>query len=68
MADFCWQCTENVLGIPPEKNDFAGVGKDDPPLKEGEGYEVLCEGCGFTLVDKTGKCITSGCKGGALHE
>lgn len=64
MADFCKQCTVAVLGVKPEQNDFADMG--EPP--EGKSWVVLCEGCGYTLVDGTGTCLTDDCKGGEVHK
>lgn len=56
MADFCWQCTE-ALGVPGEKNDFAGTLVAHLLSSVG----VLCEGCGPTLVDGTGRCVWDLC-------
>lgn len=52
MADFCKQCSIEVLG--EDFGDFA-----DP----NGGYRfVLCEGCGPScIVDPTGKCVSHGC-------
>jgi hypothetical protein len=59
MADFCKQCSTEILG--EDLKDLANLDPDGPPLKEGYGYNVLCEGCGPTLVDKEGNCILYGC-------
>lgn len=68
MSDYCAQCTITVLGIDGEKNDYRNIGACDPvDLAPGEGYPVLCEGCGPTLVDKTGNCLLE-CPGGKLHD
>jgi hypothetical protein len=58
MADFCAQCSA------PYPSDFAGIPWDPSrrPLEPGEGYAVLCEGCGPTLVDTEGNCL-GGCMG-----
>jgi hypothetical protein len=37
--------------------ELAHLGQDDDVLEPGWGYQVLCEGCGPTLVDDDGKCI-----------
>lgn len=64
MADFCKQCAKEMWGeeIP---NDFAFLRNAYPEevanLKEGEGFLVLCEGCGPTVVDPDGVCITPDC-------
>ena len=50
MADFCYQCTEEFFGDAPDKNDMAGLCKDD------EVAHVLCEDCGYIWVDHEGYC------------
>jgi hypothetical protein len=52
MADFCYQCVEYLYGadVAP-KNDFAEEESTPEYLRA-----VLCEGCGFTLVDSEGRC------------
>jgi len=53
MADFCWQCTEELgLATGPE-NDFYELG----PEVLGRKKRVLCEGCGWTYVDTKGRCL-----------
>lgn len=56
MSEFCKQCAED-LGFP--RSDFAEIGRweGSEPLKTGEGYGVLCEGCGPTRVDAIGTCL-----------
>jgi hypothetical protein len=54
MADYCKQCGIDYLG--EDCKDLKGLG-DGKPLEPGWGYQVLCEGCGPTLVDDDGKCI-----------
>lgn len=49
MADFCKQCTE-YLYPPSIDNDFSYI----EVLTD-----VLCEGCGFTTVDKGGICVSN---------
>ena len=49
MADFCWDCCEEHLGVEGELNDLKGLCEDD------EIVHVLCEGCGQTAVDSKGK-------------
>lgn len=51
MADFCWQCTEDILGLDGEQNDCV-----TPALLAGEVCGVLCEGCGEIWVDRHGWC------------
>lgn len=60
MADFCMQCTERELGMPPEVNDMAGI--STPQDTEAGLYAgVLCEGCGPCQVDHTGRCVSLDC-------
>lgn len=60
MADLCFQCNIDLYFGP--HSDFNHVHKpEDPPLPEGFGYLVLCEGCGPTIVDERGYCIASDC-------
>ena len=72
MADFCKQCSEEIFG--EDLGDMKGLGEERelPPswrmrnaiptaTTPSFGWEVLCEGCGFTLVDDEGKCIFAGC-------
>jgi hypothetical protein len=47
MAEFCQQCAKDLDFEP----DFVGL------CKEGFMVAVLCEDCGPTYVDHTGKCI-----------
>ena len=63
MADFCEQCARELWG------DYADMTSDfkfNLPCNEGEGYEVLCEGCGITWVNEDGKCL-GGCAKGIEH-
>jgi len=60
MADFCKQCSEELFG----KNYYELTnlgGPDRELLKDEKGWEVLCEGCGWTYVDHTGKCLNPQC-------
>ena len=49
MADFCWDCVWENLGVESELNDMKDL------CEEGEYVHVLCEGCGEILVDNKGK-------------
>lgn len=51
MADFCMQCCVEELEVPAESNDLKGL------CGEGFTIDVLCEGCGYTTVDKDGRCL-----------
>ena len=55
MADFCWQCTEELGLAHGVRNDFFDLG----PETLGRDMEVLCEGCGRTHVDIEGRCHAS---------
>ena len=54
MADFCKQCSVEIFG-----EDFMDLSNLGYPkkLKPGQGWAVLCEHCGFTMVDDAGICI-----------
>lgn len=55
MADFCNQCARE-MGLP--EGDMKGIGDpSSPPLKPGEGFPCICEGCGYILVDAEGNCM-----------
>ena len=51
MADFCWDCCWEHLGVESHRNDMGGLCGED------EMVHVLCEGCGEILVDGAGKKI-----------
>lgn len=61
MADFCKACSEELFG--EDNHDLASRGGDFP-LQKDHGYPVICEGCGFILVDKDGVCIQCDLKPG----
>jgi hypothetical protein len=52
MADFCKACSIDNFGR--DYGDLRGLG---PKCDEGYGYPVICEGCGFILVDHLGNCF-----------
>lgn len=61
MADLCQQCSIEIYG--EDSRDLAELTnppnawvtiEDRPHI---QGYEVLCEGCGPTLVDREGRCL-----------
>ena len=58
MADFCMQCGLNIFGH--ECKDLAGLSTQEDTDK-GLYPVVICEGCGPTQVDHTGKCISIDC-------
>lgn len=60
MAEFCKQCA--AIMFPPDvgQEDFKGLSTEED-TKNGLFAVVLCEGCGPTQVDHTGKCIAPDC-------
>lgn len=54
MADFCKQCSIAMFG--EDTGDLKGLG-NGKPLPKGHGWQVLCEGCGPTLVLDDGSCM-----------
>lgn len=58
MADFCKQCSIELFN--EDFKDLAGLG-DGKPLEPNQGWEVICEGCGPTLVNDKGTCINKFC-------
>jgi len=56
MADFCKQCAEE-MGLPNGMEYLQTVFDTNDGLVT----EVICEGCGHTYVDHTGKCVAPGC-------
>jgi hypothetical protein len=53
MANFCYDCTKDVLGVDPTWNDFAR----GSTIPEDEFWKVLCEGCGVVVVNSEGKKV-----------
>lgn len=54
MADFCKQCSEQLFG--QDFGDFKNLSPQDC-LTADSFAVVLCEGCGTTQVDNSGRCI-----------
>jgi hypothetical protein len=52
MANFCYDCAKDILGVDPKWNDFANGG-----IPKDEVWKVLCEGCGVIHVDSDGKKV-----------
>lgn len=47
-----------------DMKDLANLGSSpltEEEIAKGIGFTVLCEGCGFNLVDNDGKCIDPEC-------
>jgi len=59
MADFCKQCSLEIF-----TKDFGDLANLHPNkvLKNGYGWTVICEGCGITIVNKAGECISPSCR------
>lgn len=53
MADFCKQCSIEVFGA--DYGDYKGL-QTEGQTKDGYRMSALCEDCGPTFVDHTGKC------------
>ena len=64
MADFCKQCSIETFG--EDFGDLADLTEGDKEFV----VRVLCEGCGYCVVDWTGTCVAKGCdkKHGELKE
>lgn len=58
MAEFCKQCSEALFS--DDYRDLADITWPSD-TKIGEYAAVLCEGCGVTLVDHNGKCVSPHC-------
>jgi len=58
MADFCKQCSMDIFG-----EDFGDLAKLCTKKENEQGLYaiVVCEGCGTTLVDNEGRCVSSDC-------
>ena len=50
MADFCWQCAEELFGW-GASNDMLGLTEH-----QAKALYFVCEGCGFIQVDVHGRC------------
>ena len=58
MADFCYDCTEELFGQQyAPKNDMSGLVSREEYEQHGITAKVLCEGCGFIEVDHRGKWL-----------
>jgi len=58
MADFCKQCSIDTFG--EDFGDMEGLSKPIHTLYKRYSL-VLCEQCGLTLVDHTGRCVVNDC-------
>jgi hypothetical protein len=54
MADYCKQCSVRYFG--KDEKDLAGL-ISESEVKQGLGAVVICEGCGFVLVNHLGECL-----------
>jgi hypothetical protein len=57
MADFCKQCSITIFG--DDFGDGEGI-STEADTTNGLFASFLCENCGITQVDHTGKCIHEG--------
>jgi len=60
VANFCYDCTKDILGVDPTWNDFARWEGVDGQIPEDGFWKVLCEGCGVIVVDHEGKKVSEG--------
>ncbi len=61
MADFCKQCSIEIF-----KEDFKELADIAYPNQQ---VGVICEGCGYVLVDEHGACVDPNCsKHGETNE
>lgn len=58
MAGYCRQC-----GLDLFRHDFREFADliDPEDVREGRCCPVICEGCGPTLVDHKGRCVSEEC-------
>lgn len=54
MADFCKLCSIELFG--QDERDLANL-NPKVTLGPGEGFAVICEGCGFVYVNHEGECL-----------
>ena len=59
MADFCQQCSIFLFG--EDSRDMAELMPREA-YTEGIGAAVICEECGYTVVDFDGECIAEWCQ------
>ena len=59
MADFCRQCSKDVLGV--DGSDLEGLITEQDTLDGFVSGVVICEGCGPIQVDHAGKCVSTDC-------
>lgn len=58
MADFCKECSIEIFN--KDFEDFVDSTRrklTEKEKEEGYGWSVICEGCGYILVDDEGKRI-----------
>ena len=58
MAEFCEECNKEHFGM---ESDFSYL-RDNEKCYYLEAYPVLCEGCGPTVVDNNGVCVSIKCE------
>lgn len=58
MADFCTQCTAELLREEGHSGDFVGLSTAED-TEAGRFTTVRCEGCGVIDVDHTGRCVSA---------
>lgn len=59
MADFCKQCTRDIMGV-ENHSDMTGLSTAEDTAR-GLYASGICEGCGCIQVDHEGNCVSSDC-------
>ena len=57
---FCQQCVHTLFGDDEPDRQLADLITRDQS-DEGLFANVLCEGCGYTMVDSRGRCVSADC-------
>jgi hypothetical protein len=64
VAEFCAQCGNEYFWTWATLDFYF-----TEPCENGEGYQVICEGCGHILVDENGVCLGGeGCEKDEQHK
>ena len=59
MADFCKQCSLELFG--EDFGDLKNLKPEPAPYWITYTVRVICEGCGATVVNQDGVCISGSC-------
>ena len=58
LGQYCAACSMELFG--EDRGDFAGLVSEEDWAK-GRAANVVCRGCGATLVDPGGNCVANDC-------